>query len=177
VEPFPDQLQQAGINIDTLEKGDFFSKEQVRVAIAILYPNFEEQIQRFEKGEIQADPYSWAAHKVNEHITRVSAARGCPVVCRGEDGGIRVLTDSQASPYLHKQAIAGLQKHSKKSRLMASAVDMAGLTEHEQRTHASRTRRQQFICAAHENASRTAREMQASGVEIPSQPLLETDDA
>ncbi len=177
MEPFPDQLHQAGINIDSLEKGDFFSKEQVDLAIVILDPKIEERIQRFERGEIQADPSTWAAQRVIEHITSKRAAKGREVVCRSEDGGIRVLTDSQASPYLNKQAIAGLQKHSKKSRLMSSAVDMAGLTEHEQRTHASRTRRQQFICAAHENASRTAREMQAAGVEIQSQPLLEADDA
>ncbi len=177
MELFPDQLHQAGINVDTLEKGDFFSKEQVDLAIVILDPKIEERIQRFERGEIQADPFSWAAQRVIEHITSERAAKGRQVVCRSEDGGIRVLTDSQAAPYLNKQANAGLQKHKEKTKLMGSAVDMAGLNEHQQREHDTNRRVQQFIYSAYEKARMTTRDMKKRGVEIPGKPLLEADDA
>jgi len=167
MDAIPDQLQQAGINVDTLKKGDFFSREQVILAYSLLNPKVDERIERFEHGEIKADPRTWAGPFVIDYITHRRSGAGRPVVCRCEDGGIRVLTDSQAAPYLNKQATAGLKKHSQKTRLMQSAIDMSGLNPHEQAQHSSRLRVQQFMCSAHENARKSLREKKESGVEDP----------
>ncbi len=88
-----------------------------------------------------------------------------------------MLTDSQAYLYLNKQADAGLKKHKEKTKLMGSAVDMAGLNEHQQREHDTNRRVQQFIRSAYEKARMTTRDMKKRGVEIPGKPLLEADDA
>ncbi len=167
MDAIPDQLQQAGINVDTLKKGDFFSREQVILAYSLLNPNIDERIERFEHGELKADPRTWAGPFVIDYITHRRSAMGAQVVCRCEDGGIRVLTDSQAAPYLNKQASAGLKKHSQKTRLMQTALDMSGLNEHQRKEHASHLRAQRFLCSSHENARKSLREKKASGVEVP----------
>ena len=90
----PDQLQQAGINIHSLKKGDFYSADQVNQAFTLLDDKLDERMARFERGELKADPLTWACQKIIEHVVRLRDEMGRPVVCRCEDGGVRVLTDA-----------------------------------------------------------------------------------
>ena len=163
----PEQLQQAGINIHSLKKGDFYSSDQVNTAYTLLDEKLDERIARFERGELKADPLTWACQKVIEHVIRLRDEMGLPVVCRCEDGGVRVLTDAEAVTYLNSQANAGLRKHKQKTSQMLTAIDMGGLNEHQRRELETNQRKHAFVLAAHQGARTQSLRMQRKGLQLP----------
>lgn len=92
---------------------------------------------------------------------------GKPVVCRCDDGGIRVLKDAEASRYLSNQATAGLRKHKTKTSLLMRAIDASQLNEHERRELEAQQRRHSFILASHEGARRQVNGIQRKGLQLP----------
>lgn len=163
----PDQLQQAGINIDTLRKGDFYSADQVNHAYQLIEVKLDEKMARFERGELKADPLAWACQKVIEHVIKLREEMGSPVICRCEDGGVRVLTDAEAVTYLNSQANAGLRKHKQKTHQMLTAIDTGGLNEHQRRELETNQRKHAFVLAAHQGARTQSLRMQRKGLQLP----------
>ena len=163
----PQQLQQAGINLDSLRKGDFFAKDQVEMALRLIDEKLDERIARFQSGELRSDPMSFACSKVIEHITKVRAERNQPVVCRCEDGGVRVLTDAEAATYLNAQANAGLRKHERKTHQLMTAVDVSNLNDHQRRQLETDQRKHAFVLAAHKGARTQSLRMQRKGLQLP----------
>lgn len=163
----PDQLQQAGINVHTLNKGDFYSIEQVNLAYKLIDDNIEERIARYERGELRADPMTFACQKIIEHITKSRDEMAEPVVCRCENGGVRVLTDAEAVIYLNSQANAGLRKHKTKTLQMMTCIDSAGLNDHQKRELETNQRKHAFILASHQGARTQSLKMQRKGLQLP----------
>ena len=163
----PDQLQQAGINVHTLRKGDFFSVDQVNQAYSLIDEKINERMARFNSGELKADPLTWACQKVIEHVTKLRTEMGLPVVCRSEDGGVRVLTDPEAVIYLDSQANAGLRKHRTKTQQMLTAIDMGGLNEQQKRDLDANQRKHAFVLAAHQGARTQSVRMRRKGLQLP----------
>ena len=163
----PSQLQQAGINIATLRKGDFFTSDQVGHAYRLLDDKLEERISRFERGELRADPLTWASQKVIEFIVKLRSEQGSPVVCRSEDGGIRVLTDADAAIYLNSQANAGLRKHRTKTTQLMTSIDVSRLNDHQKRELDTNQRKHAFILASHQGARTQSLRMQRRGLQLP----------
>ena len=101
------KLQTIGINITSMKKGDSYSRQQVEDAFYILESDVAEKVAAFERGERQ-DPMSFALNKLKVTIEKNRADLGLPpLVMRSQNGGLRVLTDSEAGPYLNAQANAG----------------------------------------------------------------------
>ena len=90
-----------------------------------------------------------------------------PVVCRCEDGGVRVLTDAQAATYLNAQANAGLRKHERKTRELMQCVDATQLTDHQRRQLETDQRKHAFVLAAHRGARTESLKMQRRGLQLP----------
>ena len=90
-----------------------------------------------------------------------------PVVCKCDDGGIRVLTDSEAKSYLVAQAEAGLRKHERKTNQLMRSIDTSNLNDHEKRQLEADQRLHAFILAAHRGARTQARKMQRKGLQLP----------
>lgn len=161
----PTQL--AGINIETLSKGDYFTQQQVEHAYRVLDPKIDENIARFKRGELKSDPLTFMGPNLVKHIERVRLELGEPVVCRGEHGGIRILTDVEAVDYLNNQANAGLRKHKSKTTQMFTSIDTKRLNEHEQRQLDTNQRKHAFILASHQGARTQALRMGRKGLELP----------
>ena len=163
----PTQLQQAGINVHTLRKGDFYPADQVNHAYELIDDNFNERLSRFERGELRADPMSFACQKIIEHILKLRAEAGSPVVCRCENGGVRVLTDGEAAVYLNAQANAGLRKHERKTHQLMTAVDISNLNDHQKRQLETDQRKHAFVLAAHKGARTQTLRMARKGLQLP----------
>ncbi len=157
----------AGINIETLNKGDVFTAMQVEFAYSVLDNKFEENKERFRRGELKTDPAAFAATNLIKHIEKVRLDLGCPVVCRGHNGGIRVLFDAEAVAYLDTQANAGLRKHKAKTGQMFNSVDRTALNDHESRQLETNQRKHAFVLAAHEGARTQSLRMARRGLQLP----------
>ena len=157
----------AGINIETLKKGDVFSSDQVEHAYRILDDRFEDNLERFKRGELKADPTAFAATNLIKHIEKTRLAMGEPVVCRSQNGGIRVLHDSEAVVYLDAQANAGLRKHKAKTSQLFTSIDRSSLSDHEARQLETSQRKHAFVLAAHEGARTQSLRMQRRGLKLP----------
>ena len=92
---------------------------------------------------------------------------GCPVVCRCDDGGIRVLTDAEAATYLNAQANAGLKKHERKTNQLNEFIDVSNLNEHQARQLETDRRKHAFILASHRGARATIARMSRKGLQLP----------
>ena len=167
MDQIPDQLQQAGINVDSLRKGDYFNRDQVELAYRLIDDKIEEKLERYQRGDLKADPMTWACQKVIEHVSKLRAESGRPVVCRCQDGGVRVLTDAEAASYLNAQANAGLKKHEKKTDQLVHWVDMTNLNDHQKRQLEADQRRHTFVLAAHKGARTQSLRMQRRGLQLP----------
>lgn len=163
----PQQLRQAGINVDTLQKGDFYDVDQVVHALRLLDDKLDDRIERFNRGELRADPLSFACQKVIEHIHKTRTEMHLPVVCRCENSGIRVLTDAEAAVYLNAQANAGLRKHERKTHQLMTAVDVSNLNDHQKRQLETDQRKHAFVLAAHKGARTQSLKMQRRGLQLP----------
>jgi hypothetical protein len=161
----PTQL--AGINIETLSKGDHFTAEQAEHAYRIIDPKLDENIERFNRGELFEDPRKFIAMNLVKHIERVRLELHDPVVCRTEKGGVHVLTDAEAVDYLNGQANAGLRKHKAKTTQMFSSVDVSALSDHQTRQLEANQRRHAFVLASHQGARREALQMGRRGLSLP----------
>jgi hypothetical protein len=161
------EIQLAGIPIEDLRKGDFFTPDQVEHAYRKIDEKLDDRIERFNRGELRSDPLDFAATKVIEFITKVRDEIGKPVVCRSEGGGIRVLTDAEAVPYLNSQANAGLRKHKNKTVQMLTAIDASSLNDHQRRELDTNQRKHAFILASHQGARTQSLRMQRKGLCLP----------
>jgi hypothetical protein len=157
----------AGINIETLQKGDVFTSDQVEHAYRVLDDKFEENLERFKRGELKADPTAFAPTNLIKHIEKVRLEMGEPVVCRSQSGGIRILHDSEAVAYLDSQANAGLRKHRAKTGQMFTSIDRGSLNDHEARQLETNQRKHAFVLAAHQGARTQSLKMQRKGLELP----------
>jgi hypothetical protein len=162
---YPTRL--AGINIEAITKGEFFTAEQVEHAFFALDHKAEERVSRFKAGDLKADPLTFASTQVIEHIQRVRQEIGRPVVGRSQNGGIRILTDAEAVPYLNSQAEAGLRKHRNKTGQLFGSIAREGLTDHERRTLEGYQQRHAFILASTQGARTESRRLQRKGLTLP----------
>jgi len=161
------EVKLAGIPIEDLRKGEYFTPDQVAHTYARLDPKLPDRIERFKRGELNADPMMFAATNVIEHITKVRNEIGKPVVCRSENNGIRVLTDAEATSYLNAQANAGLRKHKNKTSQLLTAVDQSNLTDHQRRELEGHQRKHAFILASHQGARTQSLRMARKGLTLP----------
>ena len=162
-----EQLLQAGINIFTLKKGDYFTEEQVDLAYRLMNPDVEQKIERFERGELKTDPMIYAPTNVKTFVERQCAEMGRPVVCRNPGRGLQVLTDAEAVNYLNSQANAGLRKHERKTNQLMTAVDSSQLNDHQRRQLENNQRKHAFVLAAHKGARSQSLKMQRRGLQLP----------
>jgi hypothetical protein len=165
VPTLPTQL--AGINIETMGKGDYFTPSQVEHAYRVLDPKTDENLERYRRSELKSDPLTFMVPNLIKYIERVRIELGKPVVCRGEQGGIRILTDVEAVEYLNNQANAGLRKHKSKTTQMFTSIDTKELTEHEQRKLDTNQRKHAFILASHQGARTQVLRMGRKGLMLP----------
>ena len=159
--------QFAGIPVEELRKGDFFPADQVEHTYRKICPGVDDRIERFNRGELGVSPLQFAATAVIQHITKARNELGRPVVCRSENGGIRILTDAEAVPYLNSQANAGLRKHKAKTNQLLTAIDATCLNEHERRELENSQRKHAFILASHQGARTQSLRMQRTGLTLP----------
>ena len=163
----PEQLRQAGINIHTLQKGDFFTEDQVDLAYRLMNPKVEHAIEKFERGEIKTDPMAFAPTSVKEYVEKVRKEMGMEVVCRNRGRGLQVLTDAEAVNYLNSQANAGLRKHERKTSQLMTAIDNSQLNDHQRRQLENNQRKHAFVLAAHKGARSQSLKMQRRGLQLP----------
>ncbi len=161
------EVQLAGIPVEDLRKGDYFTPDQVEHAYRKINDKLDEQIERFNRGELRSDPRDFAPTKVIEFIHKMRDEIGKPVVCRSENGGVRVLTDAEAVIYLNSQANAGLRKHKAKTTQMLTAIDASTLNEHQRRELDANQRKHAFILASHQGARTQSLRMQRKGLCLP----------
>ena len=157
----------AGINIEQLNKGDYFTPDQVLHAYGQLEPELADKLERYRLGDRKSDPASFAAANVIKHIEKLRTEIGRPVVCRSDKGGIRVLTDAEAVPYLDAQANAGLRKHKNKTNMLLTAIDTGNLNDHQRRQLETHQRKHAFILASHQGARTQSMRMQRKGHQLP----------
>ena len=160
-------LHLAGINIDTLEKGDKFTKDQVLLAYEKIEPNYLDRKARYERGELSSDPSTFAPAKVCEWIETCRSDMGDPVVCRSSGGGIEILTDRDAIGYCDSQAKAGLRKHKKNTNRLQKSVDATQLSESELLELRSKQRLHSFIQGYVTDAKKTLRRADRKGISLP----------
>tara|TARA_Y100000361_G_scaffold23928_1_gene18996 strand:- start:204 stop:782 length:579 start_codon:yes stop_codon:yes gene_type:complete len=161
------KLQTIGINITSMKKGDSYSRQQVEDAFYILESDVAEKVAAFERGERQ-DPMSFALNKLKVTIEKNRADLGLPpLVMRSQNGGLRVLTDSEAGPYLNAQANAGLRKHKNKTAQLFTHVDASQLDEKDKKQLDADQRRHAFIAAAAQGARTQSLKMQRKGLQLP----------
>ena len=161
------KLQTIGINITSMKKGDSYSRQQVEDAFYILESDVAEKVAAFERGERQ-DPMSFALNKLKVTIEKNRADLGLPpLVMRSQNGGLRVLTDSEAGPYLNAQANAGLRKHKNKTAQLFTHVDASKLDEKDKKQLDADQRRHAFIAAAAQGARTQSLKMQRKGLQLP----------
>ena len=162
-----DQLQLAGIPLLNLCKGEQFTLEQVIHTCHQMDPKLARNIERYETGELATNPLTWQAMQLVKRIEKETLEAGRPVVCKIHQGGIRVLTDSEASKYLDSQANCGLRKHRTKTQQLFTSVDTSKLTDHERQELVARQNKQAFILAAHQGARTQSLRMQRKGLTLP----------
>ena len=161
------KLQSVGINISTMKKGDYYTHAQVLDAYNLLDPSLPEKIAAYERGE-RGDPRSYATQEVHKKIDSIREELGLEkLVTKGQSFGIRVLTDSEAVPYLAGQANAGLKKHRRKTEQLFSHVDSTKLDQKGKNTLESAQRRHAFIAAAAQGARTQALRFQRKGLQLP----------
>jgi hypothetical protein len=161
------KLRSVGINVTTMQKGDFYPREQVEEAFLILVPGVDAQIAAYERGE-RGDPMSFACQKVITAIEHARKELGLPgLVLRAPGKGIKVLTDAEAVPYLNAQANAGLRKHKNKAAQLFTHVDATQLTEKDKKQLEADQRRHAFIAAAVQGSRTQALKMQRKGLQLP----------
>ena len=161
------KLQTIGINITSMKKGDSYNRQQIEDAFYVLEPNVHEKIASYNRGERQ-DPMSFAVNKLKTTIENVRRELGLqPLVMRSEDGGLRVLTDSEAGPYLNAQANAGLRKHKNKTTQLFTHIDSSQLNEKDQKQLQADQSRHAFIAAAAQGARTQSLRMQRKGLKLP----------
>ena len=135
-----------------MQKGAYYSEQQVLDAYQKLEPRFAEKMQRYQRGEIR-DPTSYAFTNVKTIIERLRVEMGLnPLVMRMHDGGLRVLTDAEAVTYLNNQANAGIKKHKTKTEQLFTHVDAAQLDEKSSKQLEAHQRRHAFIAASAQGA-------------------------
>ena len=71
------QLQSVGINVPAMQKGAYYTEQQVLDAYEKLEPRFAEKMQRFQRGEIR-DPSSYAFTNVKTIIRSNYAKQQIP---------------------------------------------------------------------------------------------------
>jgi len=161
------KLQTIGINITTMKKGDLYSRQRVEDSFYILESNVEQKIAAFKRGERQ-DPMSFAVNKLKDTIEKARADLGLsPLVMRSQNGGLKVLTDEEAGPYLNAQANAGLRKHKNKTAQLFTHVDSSQLDEKTKKQLETDQRRHAFIAAAAQGARTQSLQMQRKGLKLP----------
>ena len=161
------RLQTIGINIATMKKGDFFTKEQVLDAYYVINPKLGEQIEAFERGE-REDPRSFACYNVKNAIEKIRAELGLEnLVINCPNKGLKVMTDKEAVPYLNGQANAGLRKHRSKTQQLFTHIDASALDEKSRRSLESSQRKHAFIAAAAQGARTQSLRFKRKGIEIP----------
>ena len=104
---------------DAINKGDFLTVQAL------------EEITGFMSG---TDSYRFKLLALREDIMRAKEAMGDPVVVKGDQHGLRVLTDSEAVPYLWQQSEQSLQRRWRVLRQMGY-VEVTNLTNDEARAH------------------------------------------
>lgn len=162
-----DQLQLAGIPLLNLRKGEQFTLEQVLHTCYQMDPKLASNIERYETGELASDPLTFLPLQLVKRIEKETLEAGRPVVCKIHQGGIRILTDSEASKYLDSQANAGLRKHRAKTQQLFTSVDSSKLTDHERQELVARQNKQAFVLAAHQGARTQSLRMQRKGLTLP----------
>ena len=161
------KLQSVGINIATMKKGDFFTKEQVLDAYYVINPKLAEQIEAYERGE-REDPRSFACANVKTAIEKIRLELGLDnIVMNCPNKGLKVMTDAEAVPYLNGQANAGLRKHRAKTQQLFTHIDASALDEKSKRSLESSQRRHAFIAAAAQGARTQSLRFKRKGIEIP----------
>jgi hypothetical protein len=101
-------------------------------------------------------PLFWAAQlKCKQHIEALLRAQGTPATLRSEGHMLRVLTDREATLYLH-QKFTNSEHRMRRSHLQASEVDIGTLTAEERQSHALRLQVQALHLQALEAAERRA---------------------
>ena len=176
------KLQQVGINVSTMQKGDFFTEAQVIDAYHALDPALNEKIAAYERGE-RGDPRSFACQQVKAAIEKLREELGLEnLVMRCPNAGLRVLTDAEAVPYLNNQANAGLKKHRTKTQQLFSHVDSTKLDEKSKNSLESSQRRHAFIAAAAQGARTQSLRFKRKGLTLPDftedqRKLLDQDNA
>ena len=150
-----------------MRKGDFYTHSKVLDAYYLLDPSLPEKVAAHERGE-RGDPRSFATQEVQKRIDSIREELGLEkLVTKGQSFGIRVLTDSEAVPYLAGQANAGLKKHRKKTEQLFSHVDASKLDQKGRNTLESSQRRHAFIAAAAQGARTQALRFQRKGLQLP----------
>ena len=161
------RLQSVGINISTMKKGDYYTQAQVVDAFHLLDPSLPEKIVAYERGE-RGDPRSFAAQQVQERIEKIREELDLEkLVTKAQSSGIRVLTDSEAVPYLNAKANAGLKKHRRNTEQLFSHIDASKLDQKGKHALESSQRRHAFIAAAAQGARTQALHFQRKGLTLP----------
>lgn len=161
------KLESVGINITTMNKGDYYTHDQVLDAYHLLDPSLPEKIAAYERGE-RGDPRSFAPQQVQSRIEKIREELDLEqLVTKCQSGGVRVLTDSEAVPYLSGQANAGLKKHRRKTEQLFSHIDASKLDQKGKNTLESSQRRHAFIAAAAQGARTQALRFQRKGLRLP----------
>ena len=161
------QLQSVGINVTTMQKGDYYTADQVRDAYLKLDPKVHDKLARYERGEIN-DPMSFACLNVINAIDKVRSELSLdPLVFRSSDGSLRVLTDTESVTYLNNQANAAIKKHKTKTEQLFTHVDVQQLDEKSAKQLDTNRRKHAFIAASAQGARSQALKMQRKGIQLP----------
>ena len=84
-------------------------------------------------GDVDEDAFRLATLKLKRQIEKAA-----PVIARGVDGGIQILTDVQGSDYVHKRFKGGIRRLHRLRESMQTRVEVSNLSGPEIAEHSAR---------------------------------------
>ena len=97
--------------------------------------------------EVDEDAFRLATLKLKRQIEK-----SAPVIARGSDGGIQILTDVQGSDYVHKRFNGGIKRLRRLNSAMQTRVDAGNLSASEIGVHSGRLNAENVVVSAIDGA-------------------------
>lgn len=134
-----------------------------------------EKLQEIIQHPVASDEYRFAVMALAQRITDELSERGIEAVVVQRKGGLRILTDSEASIHCYNEAQRGYKMIGRNLKRQI-VVDQTALTEEERRMHESRINVTSRMYQAATSARKDARKIESERPYMPKMIELDPED-